>query len=387
MPAVLSLSSPAPRESEARPESPAKGFWPSFVDALTIAFRGPGAAWIPLLAAVLVGGILLPGGLGGIARFAFVGLLGNYFAASIAIGMEGDRRAPKLFALNNLRSELVLPGMVLILLAIVLWGVPALFAFKIGMGVAERASVELEADMEQLQKKYASEQGKFAQLDYDEPFVNGEGKTVRFSENDKAQVAKRIGGGYVKVYPRRGFIIVMPDTFKPSSYQIEEPRGYDDEDEDEDWEPEGDEEYASMAGSDSSPSDGVDPVAAFTKAWKGIPTGQILLLALSILFAFYYWPISIAVACVGGSLWAAFNPLAVLPVAARGGREYAAIAGLGIFLLVAPFFIFLKLGGVAGLGALFAFFLGGLGYCACVQGFLIGRLFAERPEVFPEANA
>lgn len=334
----------------------ARGFWDSLGVALTVPFRGIGALWIPLLMTVLIASVGVGGRIGWILRFAFLGLLGTYFAKSAWAGLAGEACAPALQKPRSIRNDLVLPGLGLNVLAICLWGPPAYLALSVllptisffdGEDPDERAVRELAADT--------------APWNPDEVFRAVDGSFVSFHAGDEPQLVQRSDGRWARVHPHSedtGYLELLPFGFEPGQHLTD------------------------AATADEAPDEDGDASLASLLSAAEIPTERVLLIVLLVALAFYYWPMALAIGTLGGDVLLMFNPIMVLSRAFRGGLEYLTIVWLGVMLPAVLLFIAMRLPLIAMLGVL----LGALGYLAGVQGYLMGRLIAGKRALMPEVG-
>ncbi|MEM9069929.1 MAG: hypothetical protein AAGE52_15560 [Myxococcota bacterium] len=114
---------------------------------------------------------------------------------------------------------------------------------------------------------------------------------------------------------------------------------------------------------------------------QGFPPVMVYLVGL---LPYAYWPVALTVAGITGSLLNMFNPFYILKGIWAGGVPYLVVAVTGFlvqaFLTSLPVLL-LPMGlGAALLGALAV--IGGIGYTAGVQGYLMGCIVGSRYERF-----
>lgn len=340
-------------------------------------------------------GILFGDNGGTLLKVAAFGLVCRFFAAGLTVGLSGEVSSPPLKWPSSFYAELVAPSFTMLGLAFALSIVPYTLVSNLverRVEAAERAAEKARTDAEARFEVEDDEAGDF------EPFEPGEtflvGKTSRMIRSDEPPlIAKRIGGGYVKIYPVNGYLVSLPPGWRPGTPDPTER---------------------------SDPS--FDPVDAAeeqlreareTSALALLLDGkiewsfQLGLAVLLFLFAFFYWPMAIAAAANGG-FGKAFDPREVLPAAFRGGPRYVVIVALGFTFVVIPPLAAVKLGlapgalvlaSIAGIGSVTMHYgwvsavnsgialtvcMELLAVASCAQGYLLGRVLLETPTVFPE---
>lgn len=309
---------------------------------------GAGALWLPLLGLFLVGGLFL-----GYLRLAFLGLLATYFARSVARGIDGEVRAPDIRWPSNFRAEVMLPGLAVMVLGALLWGPPAWVALS---AVEDIAATIPEAVVQE----GAAEAERVEELNPEEAFLDEQGKLVTFGEGSSEKIVKRADGRWVRVVPEEGSLTYLPERWAPGQPAPQ---------------------AAPVESEVAPPAED----AAFGALWSSVklPAGKIALLLLLLLFAVGYWPMAMTHAAINGSPLAAFNPIAVGKSAVQTAVPYAVVVVLGGAVLLAALLVGSRLPAVG----MAAVFLGVLGYLSGVQGYLMGRLVAERPAAFPELKS
>lgn len=365
-------SQPAPPAVTKPPEK--VDFWEGIGHAFLVPFTGQGVLWLPLMILVLAGGIILRGKWGLFLKLGFVGLLGNYFAKSAANGINGEARAPAMSKPNDVMAEFVWPGLALIGLSIVLWGPPVYFTVSALADVTARTIERLAAtaeggDYDEVEddelaaedEAYVPPESGYEPLNPEEVFRNDAGEFVQPSEDDGAQLLKRHDGRWVEVDAEEGYLYVMPVAWEPGQ---QDPREKLDEE---------------LAAGESNVE-----VSSLGQALMKLDfsAGSILLVLASIFFAFYYWPMALTIGALSDNLFKVFNPVAVLGPAIRAGMEYLVVVIAGFGILLGVFLIATQIS----LLVTPLLFLGGLGYLAGVQGYLMGRLVASRRSAFPDLN-
>jgi eukaryotic-like serine/threonine-protein kinase len=349
-------------EKEEKPPAPKPqgSFWPSFSAALLVPVRGRGVLWLPILGLLLAVASLSWSVYGILLKLAYVGLLANYFAKSVARGLEGEALAPDLKKPSSIKAELILPGLMIVGLAVLLWGPPTYLTGRILFGMIEEQQQAILDDLERSEGEDAARL-PVEMWNPDEVFRTLSGEFIELKEGDDPKIVKRHDRRYVKVYPGEGVIVLLPLT----------------------WDP-GQPDPTLEAGHDPTALPTEEDQLSFGKlvGRAQIPPASATLVLLLVLFAFYYWPMALTIAALSGNLFGVFNPFLVLSHAAKGGSEYAAIAIIGLGIAGFAFVMAMQLT----LLWMIALVLGAIGYLAGVQGYLMGRLVASRPDAFPEVK-
>ena len=323
-----STSRSGPAEAPASDRPPA--FWPSIPSAFAAPFLGSGIIWIPLLLGVLFVSRLVGPIFGVLMLLAYLGLLANYFAGSVGVGIDGDVRAPAPPHAGNVKANFIMPGVAVLLLSIVLFSLPLYATLNVvAVPLVDEAS---RAALLSTPERW----------DPDETFIDGTGLLVSIGWQDDPVEVRRVDGTWVRVDPKLGTLTRL-----------------------------------------NAPEDEGGGVE--------LPLQGLLLLVVAFAAPFFYWPMALTVAGLGGNVFRLFNPIYVASGVVRGGIPYIAVVLIGMLLLaVGNAVAGLVLAGVASAAGspyeallLFVTFsFGLLGYAAGVQGHLMGRLIASRPRAF-----
>jgi len=311
-------------------EGPSR-FFRLAVPAFATPFMGVGVVWLVGLIAVAAGMILLRGFAGSIAGvFVFLALLANYFAKSMATGLEGELRAPALPEMSDMGRDFVMPGAAVFGVALVLFALPT-YVFYTAQITDVSAAVSDSAVAVTPLGDLAS---RVEAWNADEVFKTIDGKFVAPKPDDPVQRLVRANGDLVEVDPSRGTVT-----------RLGKPKG------------------------------------------RGGALATLLFFGLA-LFPLFYWPMALTVAALRGNAFSAFNPVLVIKSALRGGVRYLFVAGVGLLVLGVGYqlSVLLFLGGTidSPFGAVMGFVfttLAFLGYAAGVQGHLMGRLLAEQGDL------
>ncbi|MEQ8277672.1 MAG: hypothetical protein RMA76_00765 [Deltaproteobacteria bacterium] len=344
---VLAGTPVEPPPAEAEPVSVPQPQAGTIGQCLVAPFNGMGALWLLILTLVLVLASWSRGLRGLLLKFAYIGLLANYFAKCAGQAYDGDYTAPRLEKPNDYKGELVLPGLALIGLAILLW-LPS--GLMLGSIVADALTPTVALDdSEPLEERIAG-------WNPDEVFRFPDGDYRTLSFDDPPAIVKRSDGNWVKVIPEEGILLVIGEDYEPS-------RG----------DPFGDSLYG--ADGELAMDETYDEDEAFAKAWEAldIPVGKLLLLFLFGLFALYYWPMGLAVAAFGESIGRIYNPVVVIGCAVRAGLPYLIVVGAGFAIILVATLIASQLSWML---ATFVTLLS-VAYNSGAQGYLMGRLVAS----------
>ncbi len=333
------------RDPSARPQPPRPdvlgaarpgSFWAGVLPAFVAPFAGPGVVWVPIMVATLVIGGWIPLFVFRMGfRFAYLGLLANFFARSVAVGLEGETRAPDPPSTANVKADFVWPGAAVAVLCLVLFSFPTYWSVKAVGEVAVGAAAALTGSAEVV---------RFDPFDPEELFKDDAGDLIRIGWDDPPRVVTRANGSRVRVDPEEGLVAVLRAP------------------------------------------DAAEAAPAADRA--GLSRSTVLGLVLAFLLPLFYWPAALTVAGLGGDAWRMFNPILVLQGAVGGGLAYLVVVAIGAGLaLLGATLASLAIAAsfdepwllLDGLGA---FVFGFLGYAAGVQGHLMGRLIAERPAAF-----
>ncbi len=316
--------------------------------ALLVPFKGSGVLWLPIMAVLLLASMFLSGRIGFVLKFSYVGLLANYFAKSIAVSLNDEEQAPKLEKPNDIKAELVWPGMALIGLCLCLFLPPAYFLYTAVQSATAAALSEADSSFSGAEAYLqAQEQGielETEPWDPQETFFDGDETPIVLSEEDGGGILRRADGRWVVVSTERKTVTLLPESASPV------------------------------------PNPGEQMLGTF---FSNLPGAKLLLTLMFFLFGLYYWPMALAAGAMSDNLFKAFNPIQILPMAVRGGLEYAVITATGIVILAVLTVIVAN----TSLVLLIPILLGGLGYVAGVQGFLLGRMFNRKASQFPEIEA
>jgi hypothetical protein len=335
---------------------PVEPFATSIARAFAVPFLGKGALWIPLLLVVLIGGAIFPGRWGWILDLAFLGMLANYFAKALAVGLDGEYRSPDPPRINNFNAEFVLPGLAFLGLLVALSALPMYQAFRIGESMQRTWEASAEAGAKRFDER---PDVKTEALNPDEVFLDANGQIVHPKGDDRPMILKRSDGRWVRVEPAWGVVVYVPGNDPANAAQLGAPGA-----------------GGAGAASEASAS---PPLSA-----SAIPVGQALLFLVLLMLPFFYVPMALAIASAGESVIQIFNPAHVMGAAARGGLAYVAVVMVGWVAMLVPTVFAGKMMLAGGLLAGRAIFLGGLGYTFAVQGYLMGCLARGRPEMLPE---
>ena len=321
----IPVSTPAPTDEEATAPPgapPSGGFWGGAAPAFAAPFIGIGVLWLPALIGLLIGLQFARTSAASIAGVLIVlALLTNYFARSIAAGIEGEMQAPELPAVSRLRDDYLLPGLAVFTLSVLIFAIPAYVLYRAQLTGTDDAAVdktpigELRVDV----------------WNPEEVFKTEDGRSVAPKLYDSAARLVRDNGDVVEVDPGRGTVTVLGKTRTASG-------------------------------------------------WLGA-----LIFFAAMLLPLLYWPMALTVAVVARNPFRLLNPVLVVGSAVRCGVPYLFVGFIGVLLLVVAYqlaaLIFLRSGIVAGsaFGALTGVALIVLAfgtYAAGVQGHLMGRLLA-----------
>lgn len=316
-------------------------FWPAVPRAFMVPFWGRGALWLVVLGAVLtligvmsVAPILCVKpfvmiGLGSV----YLGLLGAFFGQAAQIGLDGEFDGPDPSILRELTSNasrFAYPGLALSILAAILFAIPAWITVKAVPEPTPEVSVRAIAE--------------------NETFYDAEGEPL-----DLGAVADTTAPIQARAQDGSEVIVNLNDQ--------------------------------TVSAASATPTDGSTDTPS-------LPLTSKLTIFLAFLLPYLYWPMGLTVSALTGSLANLFNPIYVAKGIFRGGLPYLFVVFIGVTLptLIGALSCGLIGGGsaIGGIGGsiatalAFVLVLVSSSYVTGVQGFLMGRLVASRPDAFDD---
>lgn len=325
------------------------GFWASIPRAFLVPFWGKGLLWqVVLLGVLLAVGCVasIPScfavmfAFGGL--FLFLGLVGRYFQASAQRGLDGEVEAPALpFGgdFGDFKGDLILPGAIYGLLAIVLMSVPIAATVS-----SARSTLEAQAPLQGTWKEVKD--GELVGSTDAPVLVDSRGEVINLENASGVFDAKDTHEQKVRVVVERKHIIAYNDA-------------------------------------------GVATDAPLDMEEPPLVPPMIL---LTFLIPLIFWPMCVTVGLIDGSMASMFNPIKVLLAVFKGGLPYLTVVVMGVVATFGCSFAgqLIAAGGAqtGTLGTLGGGLLGAIvglcsySYATGVQAWLMGRLAATRPEVF-----
>jgi hypothetical protein len=301
---------------------------------------------------------VLPGRWGRILDLAYLGMLANYFAKALAAGLDGEYRGPDAPRINHFKDEFVMPGLAFLVLLTGLFALPGYQAYRMVRDAAKTAEGKLE---ELAQRGYDRPDLKVAGLDPNEVFLDESGKIVHPKATDPPMVLKRSDGSWVRTEPAWGAIVYIPGNDPKNAAQIDSPP-----------QPDGASSSAGASGDDDEKLN-----------VQLIPKGQAFMLLVLFLVPFLYIPMGLAVASEGETMYQMYNPAYVVGAAVRAGVPYVIIVLVGFGAMFVPAAAAVKFAVAGGTITARAIFLVGYAYTIAVQGYAMGCLARQRPDVLP----
>ncbi len=342
-PRVLTPARGLPRPAAVA--APARAFWPTVPRAMLAPMLGAGILWLPIMAVLLTGVLLLSQG-SGVMLAAAISLLmiamvaqTSSFSRAATQALHGDLTAPKL---GFDREDLLKGGVLMTIFALLFFALP----IWVGSGLLATGDAARDVALA------TQDPSRTREWSPEEPFFDAQGARVLFLPNTPANVALTKEGKRVLVDPSRRQV----DT------------------------------------------NAAEKAGASQEAIEGFPVARFLLFLLLLTGALYCWPMTLTILSLGTRTSDIFNPLYLARAIKAGGGRYGFVAGMGIALVMTCVGIAigmaasgaLSLSLSAGLGAMLpglaALLISALliGYAFTAQGMLIGVMIAETPELFED---